>query len=331
MKVCLFGCKSTTELLARHILETLPLNTVVTISADKAKRAQVADFSDLAPWCSSNGVRLRYSKRYDQKSEEDLTFFQQEKFDIGFVNGWQRLVPEDVLATFRIGVFGMHGSAANLPIGRGRSPMNWSLIEGRKVFYTNLFKYKAGVDDGDVVDCIAFGINDADTAETLHYKNTLAMAAIIKRNLVHFAASEVPYQPQDGNLDATYYPKRTPDDSLIDWTGPIDTTERFIRAVAPPFNGAFTFHDNIRISVLRAAIFELDNGGFGFESAKCGQIVEVFGNKKFLIKVPGGLLIVHDYYADGFTPQPGMVLTNGPMTLKAFPCNSHGGHDLPND
>ncbi|MCZ8295330.1 MAG: formyltransferase family protein [Rhodobacteraceae bacterium] len=329
MKVCLFGCKSTSELLARHIHETLSLDTVVTISAEKGEKAQVADFKDIAPWCSENGVRLRYAHRYDQKSDEDLEFFRQEKFDIGFVNGWQRLVPDNILSSFQIGVFGMHGSAANLPIGRGRSPMNWSLIEGRKLFYTNMFKYKAGIDDGDVIDTIAFAINDQDTAETLHYKNTLSMVAMIKRNAARFTAAALQYRKQDDNLTPTYYPKRTPDDSLIDWTSPIDNIERFIRAVAPPFNGAFTFHGDTHISILRAAIFELDNSPLGFDAASWGEIVEVFGNGKFLVKAPGGLLIVHDYLAEGFTPRPGITLSNGTHLLKQFPRNSHGGHDLP--
>ncbi|MEX0284709.1 MAG: methionyl-tRNA formyltransferase [Paracoccaceae bacterium] len=329
MKVCLFGCKSTSELLARHILDHLSLDTVITIATEKAEKAQVADYKDLAPWCKGNGVSLRYADRYDQKSETDTSFFEEQKFDVGFVNGWQRLVPDNILSTFRIGVFGMHGSAANLPIGRGRSPMNWSLIEGRRVFYTNMFKYKAGVDDGDVVDTMAFGINDQDTAETLHYKNTLSMVAMIQRNAARFQSDDLTYQAQDDDLEPTYYPKRSPDDSLIDWTGPIDNIERFIRAVAPPFNGAFTFAGSIRLSILRAAIFELDNSVLCSQPAKWGEVVEVFGNGKFLVKAPGGLIIVHDYEANGFQPEPGMVLDNGPMSIKRFGRNSHGGHDLP--
>lgn len=46
--------------------------------------------------------------------------------------------------------------------------MNWSLIEGRKWFHTNLFKFQAGIDDGPIVDTFTFSITDADTGETLH-------------------------------------------------------------------------------------------------------------------------------------------------------------------
>lgn len=330
MKVCIFGCKSTTGLLARHIHKQLRLDTVVTIAPEKAENAQVADYCNLAFWCSEHDVKIRYADRYDQKSQLDIEFFQLERFDLGFVNGWQRLLPSEILSTFKTGVFGMHGSASNLPVGRGRSPMNWSLIEGRQVFYTNLFKYSAGVDDGDIVDTAAFSITDHDTAETMHFKNTLSMAAMIERNISNFSSGLFSLNPQ-GSHTPTYYPKRTPDDSLIDWASPIDVLERFIRAVAPPFNGAFTFYGDHRITIFRAAIFELDSGPFKFQDAAWGEIVEVFPNGKLLVKAPGGLLIVHEFKIEKFDLLPNMVLGTGEMTIRHFPKNSHGGHDLPEE
>lgn len=329
MKVCLFGCKSTTLLLARNVQKLLGIDTIVTIAADKAERAQVADYHDIAPWCADHNVTLRYAARYDQKDAADHAFFEEQGFDVGFVAGWQRLVPTEILRSFSVGVFGMHGSAADLPIGRGRSPMNWSLIEGRKAFYTNMFKYDPGVDDGDILDTLAFSISDQDTAETLHYKNTLSMIGLIKRNLAHFQNGTLSYTPQK-DLEPTYYPKRTPDDSLIDWTSPVDVIERFIRAVAPPFNGAFTYAGAHKVSILRAAIFELDTVPLGVSADNWGEIAEVLPNGKFLVKVPGGLLIIHDYKAeDGFTPVPGMMFTDGGLERKTFPTNAYGGYDLP--
>lgn len=330
MKVCLFGCKSNSLLVARQIVDQLSLNTIITISEEKGEKAQVADFKDLAPWCKDSGVNLYTAKRYDQKCEDDLAFFEEERFDIGFVNGWQRLVPDEILTTFKVGVFGMHGSASDLPIGRGRSPMNWSLIEGRRVFYTNMFKYAPGVDDGDVIDTLAFTINEQDTAETLHYKNSISMSAMIKRNAEKFLSEKLQYRRQNDKLVATYYPKRAPDDSLIDWSSPIDNIERFIRAVSPPFNGAFTFHKGIKVSIMRAAIFELSCVDFHFKSADWGTVLEVFENGKFIVKVPGGILIIHEYISDGFNPRPGDFFDSNGIVKKVFARNSDGGHDIEN-
>ena len=139
-----------------------------------------------------------------------------------------------------IGSFGMHGSSMDLPLGRGRSPMNWSLIEGRDIFFTNLFRYDSGVDSGDILDTFRFDILDKDTSETLHFKNTLAMKFLIEKNLDSLLGKDFHLKKQK-NISPTYYPKRTPDDSLIDWNSNINDLDRFIRAVTKPFNGAFTF------------------------------------------------------------------------------------------
>ena len=58
------------------------------------------------------------------------------RFDIPTVFGGPHVTyfPEEILNTLSIGALGLHGSADMLPKGRGRSPMNWSLIEGKKRF-----------------------------------------------------------------------------------------------------------------------------------------------------------------------------------------------------
>ena len=55
--------------------------------------------------------------------------------DIIFCMGWQRLIPEWLLNDLSVGAFGMHGSNKPLPHGRGRSPLNWSLIQDKNMFH----------------------------------------------------------------------------------------------------------------------------------------------------------------------------------------------------
>lgn len=331
MKVCIFGCKSTTLLLAKHVRDVLGLSTLVTIDPEKGKQAQVADYVDVTDWAAGNSVQCHRAKRYDLTDEEDRAFFAGARFDLGLVIGWQRLVPAEILKTFSVGVFGMHGSVADLPKGRGRSPMNWALIEGRKLFYTSLYKYDPGVDSGEIVDTMAFSIGATDTAETMHFKNAMAMVGMVRRNATVFKTGQVQTRAQ-ADLTPTYYPKRSPHDSLIDWSMPIDVVERFIRAVAPPFNGAFTFLNDQRIRILRAGLFEMDYVPYGFETLCMGEIAEVFPNGKFLVKCCGGLLLVHDYeIADRTSLVPGGILTNSGRTIRIFATNGHGGYDLPID
>ena len=104
----------------------------------------------------------------------------------------------------------MHGSSEPLPRGRGRSPMNWSIIEGKNKFITNLFKYDEGIDSGEVVDTQIFDINPWDTIAILQHKNTISQIQLILKNLPKIIDQKIKYIPQRTDIEPTYYPKLSP-------------------------------------------------------------------------------------------------------------------------
>ena len=322
--IALFGCKSTTLFLLDALLATGHSVQVITIDAEKGKSQRVADYTDLLPHCRERDVPVYVAEKYSLQSVRDEAFFSNQPFDLGFVVGWQRLIPAGVLQTFATGVFGMHGSSMDLPRGRGRSPMNWSIIEGREVFYTNLFRYDPGADDGDVLDTYKFQITPHDTGETMHFKNTLAMKYLVEKNLPALLAGEHHLTPQPA-IAPTYYPKRVPSDSLINWDADLTSLARFIRAVAPPFNGAYTYIGEQRVTITRANPFDVRD--FGYEAAAPATVVTVFPNGKFVVKCYGGLLLVHEYTSD-VQVGTGDRFGNGTEEIRRFPQNGEGGFDL---
>ena len=149
-KIIIFGCKNTTK----YIIDNIQgITDVITINPKKGKYFDVADYCDL-----SSLDNVYQCQKYSLHSQEDIQYINNLNADIAIVVGWQRLIPDEILNHLTIGAFGMHGSSMNLPLGRGRSPMNWSIIEGRKHYYANLFRYNAGADEGDILDCIKFNI-----------------------------------------------------------------------------------------------------------------------------------------------------------------------------
>ncbi|MDA9555044.1 formyltransferase family protein [Pelobium sp.] len=294
-KIAVFGCKSTTKFLCEFLATKLKIACIITIDESIALLNNVADYYNLEEFSRENSIQLYYAKNYDLKSADDVHFFKSLEIDLAFVIGWQRLIPEYILSNISIGAFGMHGSSLNLPLGRGRSPMNWALIEGRRVFYTNLFKYDEGIDSGAILDSYKFSINENDNAETMHFKNMLAMQYLIKNNIENLLVNNFSLKIQN-EIIPTYYPKRTPDDSLINWDDDIYNIERFIRAVSPPFGGAFTFINNHKVIIYRAQIFDFQD--FGYEDFLPGTIVEIFPNNKILVKGFGGLLLVNEYHSE---------------------------------
>lgn len=241
------------------------------------------------------GRALHQVKSYTLGHADDLAFFQEASLDILFVIGWERLLPDAILETVRCGSYGMHGSAYALPRGRGRSPMNWAILEGKNHFTTSLFRYTPGIDDGDVVASQTFTVFPDDDIGSLHTKNRVSMLRIAKFALPGILAGTLLHQPQTTELP-TYYPKRTPDDGGIDWSLPSVEIIRLVRAVAPPYPGAFTTLADQSIKIMACREFERSM----FSSAIApGEIVDVsYSSDSFVVKTGDGSVLVTQWAAD---------------------------------
>ena len=284
----------------------------------------MADYCDLTKGANELDINVYKSNAYNLRKKEDINHINNLNIDIAFVIGWQRLIPDEILNTMSIGCFGMHGSSMNLPLGRGRSPMNWSIIENRKHFYTNLFKYDSGVDSGEVLDTFKFNITQRDTAETMHFKNVLAMKYLLEKNLNELLNGNIKLNNQK-NVTPTYYPKRKPSDSLIDWGMDVYQIERFIRSVTKPFNGAFSYLDK-KVTIYDSQVF--DNSEYGYHQREVGEVVVVFPGGKFLIKCNGGLLLINEWETESNTIHVGKIFNNGGRIIKEFKRNRFGFFDL---
>ena len=310
LKLAILGSKGTTlDLIAGlHQAEACAIDTVVTLNAETAQRNNVAFFrgADIAAYCRGAGIRLHETRSYALNDSADRAFFERERFDLLCVLGWERLIPPDVLRMLGKFACGMHGSAFGLPRGRGRSPMNWSIITGQNRFITYLFRYTPGVDDGDIIGLRVFEINAHDTIESLHQKNRIAMLQLLTEYLPRIAVGDVAFTPQPPGVP-TYYPKRLPEDGLIDWTASTQAIHRLIRAVAPPYPGAFAHYEGRRIGILAAQPFD---AALFPSSIASGMIVDVsVARRSFVVKTSDGSLLVTEF--DGIPPsdiRPGMRL-----------------------
>lgn len=300
-KVGVAGCKHTTrDLIAGLARRGLRIDHVITISPEKAEEQQVAGYMDLRPFLDGEGIPYTVAHKYSLKSGEDERALRALGLDILLVMGWQRLIPDWYLDTLSIGAFGMHGSSRPLPHGRGRSPMNWSLIQGKEIFYTHLFQYRPGVDNGPIVAVQTFDITPHDDCHTLHLKNTIAMTKLCAARLPALMDGSATLSPQPTG-GATYYPKRGAEDGLIHWTDTTAEIHNLIRAVTRPFPGAFTYLDDDpskQIMIWRAIPFDTQ---LTWPGAAPGQIVEVFYDGTYLVKTGDATLLIKESQGHDFT------------------------------
>ena len=291
-KICMIGCvESGYETIVYLLNNHIKIDYFVSIELSKVKQYKISGYKDFAPLAQQYNIPIYYPHQYDMNTDEDYLFFKKNCFDLIVQGGWQRLIPSSILNTLRIGAIGLHGSSNFLPKGRGRSPLNWSLIEGKKRFIMHLFIMKAGADDGDIFDYEQFDINKFDTIKTLYYKNSIVTKRMLLSNIPKLLNNEVIFKKQIG--EPSYYPKRNEQDGLIkfqEWS--IDKIYDFVRALSSPYPGAFTYINNQKIFIWQAQIFDRT---IKYKDSKYGEVVEKFEDNNFIINCLDGLLLVINY------------------------------------
>jgi len=156
--------------------------------------------------------------------------------DLIFSFYYRSMLPMSALRRARLGAFNMHGSL--LPKFRGRAPLNWAIVKGERETGVTLHEMTEKPDAGRIVDQQAVPIGPDDTAVQVFHRMTEAAVAVLKRSLPSIVAGNVAFKPNDLSR-GSYYGRRRPEDGRIDWTKSAQEIHDLVRAVAPPFPGAF--------------------------------------------------------------------------------------------
>ena len=164
---------------------------------------------------------------------------------------YRQMLPEAVLALAKLGAFNMHGSL--LPKYRGRAPTNWAVLHGETETGASLHWMVAKPDAGAIVDQLAVPILPDDTARQVFDKVTVAAEVILWRSLPAIRAGKAARAPND-LARGSYFGARRPEDGRIDWSRPAAEVYNLIRAVAPPYPGAFTDVAGARLVIAKARI-----------------------------------------------------------------------------
>lgn len=147
----------------------------------------------------------------------------------------------------RLGALNMHGSL--LPKYRGRAPVHWAIIRGETTTGASLHYMVEKPDAGALVDQEAVPILENDTALEVSIKVAEAAQTVLRRSLPRLLAGTAESQPLDLKK-GSYFGRRTPEDGRIDWRSSARTIHDLVRAVAPPFPGAFTEVNGCTLKVL---------------------------------------------------------------------------------
>lgn len=160
---------------------------------------------------------------------------------------YRAMLGEALLRVPARGAFNLHGSL--LPKYRGRVPVNWAILHGETETGVSLHRMVAKPDAGAIVARQAVPILLNDTAVDVFGKLVCAAEQVVLRavpDLVDGSARETPQDLRQGG----YFGGRRPEDGRIDWSRPAHEIHNLVRAVAPPYPGAFFDAGAERVHVL---------------------------------------------------------------------------------
>ena len=203
-------------------------------------------FESVAALAHRHGIRTATPQ--DVNAPEFLKAVRAVSPDFLFSFYYRSMLSPALLALAAGRAYNMHGSL--LPKYRGRVPVNWAIIRGERETGATLHEMVEKPDAGRIVDQLSVPILPNDLAVDVFRKVTVAAEIVLDRALPALLAGTAALRPQDLRA-GSYFGGRRPEDGRIDWNWEGWRIHNLVRAVAPPYPGAYGYVGERRLDVLR--------------------------------------------------------------------------------
>jgi len=238
------GVRCVRELLAQEV--QIPL--LFTHADDPGENRWFASVRELA-----EANRLRVETPEDPNTLEWIAEGRRARPDFLFSFYYRHMLNSTWLDLPKRGALNMHGSL--LPKYRGRAPIHWAIIHGETSTGASLHYMLEKPDAGALVDQQAVPILENDTALDVSMKVADAAQRVLARSLPKLIAGSAAAKALD-LAQGSYFGRRRPEDGRIDWRQSARSVHDLVRAVAPPFPGAFTEVNGCRLAFLETRLDE---------------------------------------------------------------------------
>ncbi|GHF71839.1 methionyl-tRNA formyltransferase [Amycolatopsis bartoniae] len=254
MRVAMFGYQTWGHRTLRALLDSAH-EVVLVVTHPKSDHAYEKIWSDsVADLAAEHGVPVVLRNRPD---DLDAVLKEAEP-DIIVANNWRTWLPPEIFRLPPHGTLNVHDSL--LPAYAGFSPLIWALINGEQEVGVTAHLMDDELDAGDIVLQRSVPVGPRDTSVDLFHKTVDLIAPVVTEALDLIASGRTDWTPQDRSK-ATFFHKRSIEDSRIDWTWPAEDIDRLVRAQVDPYPNAFTYHKGERLRIVRASVSEGRYGG----------------------------------------------------------------------
>lgn len=256
MRVAMFGYQTWGHRTLQALLDS-GHEVVLVVTHPKSDHAYERIWDDsVADLAEKHDVPVLLRNRPDDP--ELLAALRDAAPDIIVANNWRTWLPPEIFDLPPHGTLNVHDSL--LPAYAGFSPLIWALINGERQVGVTAHRMNAELDAGDILVQRAVPVGPRDTATDLFHRTVELIEPIVRESLDLIASGRARWIPQDRSR-ASFFHKRSIEDSRIDWSWPAEVLERLVRAQSDPYPNAFTYHRGERLRIIEAAVSEGRYGG----------------------------------------------------------------------
>lgn len=229
MRIVFFGSPDYALPTLRLLLASPNIEVVAAVTQPDRPRGRsgAAVATAIGQLAREAGIETLTPERIRRDTTERLAELQP---DVGVLAASGHILPSHLLEAFPHGVLNVHASL--LPRHRGASPVAAAILAGDAEAGASIMLVVKELDAGPVLGTVATPIGPLDTTGTLTERIAELGALRMLELLPQWVAGEVTAVPQD-EVRATYAPRLTKQDGVLDWSQAASDLWRRVRAFQP--------------------------------------------------------------------------------------------------
>ena len=253
MNILFAGTPEPSARILEHLLECSDFNVVGVLSQpDKPqKRGKIVAESPVSSIATVNQIKIY--KPNDLNDANFIKDIQLLNIDVLLVAAYGKILPDWLLEISNIVPINIHYSL--LPLYRGASPIQTSLMNGDTNTGVTFMKMVKGLDEGDIIKKYELKIKQNHNKISLENDLCLLSIRYLNEVLDLIKLNKFSYVKQDNKL-ASYCSKIKKSDSIVNFDSPADEIFNKFRAYYEWPGTAFNYKD-IRIKICEMTVSDI--------------------------------------------------------------------------
>jgi methionyl-tRNA formyltransferase len=211
-------------------------------------RGQLVSAGPMKALALEHGLQVLQPARLKQDTFE--ASFDALEANLAVVAAYGKLLPAWLLAKPRLGFINVHASL--LPKYRGASPVHRAVMAGDAETGVTIMRVVQALDAGPMLASRRLAIGPDDTTAEVEPALAALGAALAIETIDRMAVGPVTETPQDDS-QASYAPRLSKTDGLLDWSRPARVLHNHVRGLTP-WPLAYAFIKGVRIIIRRSRV-----------------------------------------------------------------------------